>query len=261
MAIQHALLDRHLAGYTAVPTEQGESGGLLTRFVAPHRPAHYLKQGTGVVADDIAAEFVRLRWLQGRLPCPAIVAFVCEGDDAALLTSAVPGVTAYEALTADPSRAPAIVATLAATHRALHAVPVDSCPFDASLAVRLSTARERVHAGLVDEDDFGDLHTGWSAAQVLAALERGLDGGLPLARVVTHGDFSLGNVLVHEGRVTGVIDVGRLGVADPYQDLAILHDNLAEFGEAAQAALWRGYGIAQPDDARRVAHLRLDELF
>ena len=50
-------------------------------------------------------------------------------------------------------------------------------------------------------------------------------------------------------------------MADPYQDLAILHDNLAEFGDAAREALWQGYGIAQPDDARRVAHRRLDELF
>jgi aminoglycoside 3'-phosphotransferase-1 len=255
------MLDHHLAGYTPVPTEQGESGGLLTRFVAPHRPARYLKQGTGAVADDIAAEYLRLRWLQGRLPCPAIVAYASEGDAAALLTMAVPGVTAYEALTADPSRAPALIEAVAATLRALHALPVDTCPFEATLPVRLAAARARVHAGLVDEDDFGDLHTGWSASQVLAALERDLAGGLHLARVVTHGDFSLGNVLMHDGRVTGVIDVGRLGVADPYQDLAILHDNLAEFGDAAQAALWRGYGIAQPDDARRVAHLRLDELF
>lgn len=195
------------------------------------------------------------------MPCPAVVAFACEGDAAALLTTAVPGVTAYEAITADPSRAPAVAEVLTATLRALHTLPVATCPFDASLPVRLSAARARVRAGLVDEDDFGDLHTGWSATQVLEALERDLAGGLPLARVVTHGDFSLGNVLVHEGRVSGVIDVGRLGVADPYQDLAILHDNLAEFGEAAQVALWRGYGIAQPDEARRVAHLRLDELF
>ena len=198
------MLDHHLAGYAPVPTEQGESGGLLTRCVAPHRPARYLKQGTGAVAEDIAAEYLRLRWLQGRLPRTAIVAYASEGNNAALLTTAVPGVTAYEALTADPSGAPALIEALAATLRTLHALPVESCPFDASLPVRLAAARARVHAELVDEDDFGDLHTGWSASQVLAARERDLAGGLPYARVVKHGDFSLGNVLVHDWRVTGL---------------------------------------------------------
>ena len=35
----------------------------------------------------------------------------------------------------------------------------------------------------------------------------------------THGDLMPGNLLVHDGNLTGVIDVGQLGVADPALDL------------------------------------------
>jgi aminoglycoside phosphotransferase (APT) family kinase protein len=37
--------------------------------------------------------------------------------------------------------------------------------------------------------------------------------------VMTHGDLTPGNVLVADGRLTGVIDVGGLGPADPALDL------------------------------------------
>jgi len=55
---------------------------------------------------------------------------------------------------------------------------------------------------------------------------------------MTHGDLIPGNVLVSEGRLTGVIDVGGLGLADPALDLVgawhllehgprrVLHDDL-----------------------------------
>jgi aminoglycoside phosphotransferase (APT) family kinase protein len=46
--------------------------------------------------------------------------------------------------------------------------------------------------------------------------------GLPRARtadVMTHGDLIPGNLLVSNGRVVGVIDVGGLGPADPSLDL------------------------------------------
>jgi len=37
----------------------------------------------------------------------------------------------------------------------------------------------------------------------------------------THGDYSLPNVLIHNGKINGFIDVGNSGIADIYQDLAI----------------------------------------
>lgn len=38
--------------------------------------------------------------------------------------------------------------------------------------------------------------------------------------VVTHGDFCLPNVLVHGGKLSAVVDVGRAGLANPEDDLA-----------------------------------------
>jgi aminoglycoside phosphotransferase (APT) family kinase protein len=49
---------------------------------------------------------------------------------------------------------------------------------------------------------------------VLRALPRGAAGD-----VMTHGDLIPGNVLVCDGRLVGVIDVGGLGPADPSLDL------------------------------------------
>jgi aminoglycoside 3'-phosphotransferase I len=60
---------------------------------------------------------------------------------------------------------------------------------------------------------------------------------------------------------TGCIDVGRVGAADPNQDLAILRHNLAAIGEAAQLALWPAYGIQAPDIRKIPFHLCLDGFF
>ena len=141
----------------------------------------------------------------------------------------------------------------------LHAIPVDACPFDSGHPVRRRLAWARIDAGLVDSDDFGDAHRGWSARQVGTAMEAMLP--LRFDRVVTHGDYSLDNLLIEDGAVTGCIDVGRVGVADRYQDLAILHDCLGAFGAVLQRRLFDRYGIAAPDADRLRFHLLLDELF
>ncbi len=246
-------------GYTATPVRTGESGGRVMRLAAPRRPTRFLKTGRGRVADALVHELVRLEWFAGRVPVPRVEEFVRTRQDATLVTTALPGVSAHAALVANPTKRRAIVRALARFLRTLHALPVDECPFDASAPVRLADAARNVRAGRVDTGDFDDDHAGWSARRVLAKA-RALRPRSP-GRVVTHGDFSLDNVFVHRGRVTGCLDVGRAGVADPYQDLAILWHNLAEFGEEMQAESLRAYGIRTPDMRRLRFHLVLDELF
>ncbi len=249
-----------IEGYTWTPATDGESGGAVYRLEAPGRPALYLKHGAGRVADDVTAEMARLAWLAARLPAPDVRHFVRLPGEAYLLTTAVPGVSAYHRLVEHPRRRLAVVGALARFLGTLHALPLADCPFHAGHALRLADARRNVDAGLVPADDFDDEHEGWTPEQVWAEAAGLLP--LPFERVVTHGDYSLDNVLLDErGRVTGCIDVGRLGAADPYQDLAILWRDLGEFGEDVQRELFRAYGIEEPDARRLRFHLSLDELF
>lgn len=68
-------------------------------------------------------------------------------------------------------------------------------------------------------------------------------------------------LLDEHGQVTGLIDVGRLGLADPYQDLAVLWNCLNEFGTELQQQMWADYCIQTPDADRLEFHLCLDEMF
>ncbi|MGN7159225.1 APH(3')-I family aminoglycoside O-phosphotransferase [Sphingomonas sp. SAFR-052] len=249
-----------VAGYRWARDMVGESGGSIHRLYGKAgAPDLFLKQGEAAVADDVIAKMVRLRWLTGRVAVPELVRFEATVDAAWLLTTALPGRTAWQILDAEPERAGETVDALADFLRALHAVPVDDCPFDSGHAVRLRAARARIDAGLVDEDDFDDARQGWRAEQVWDAIQR----LLPLTPdpVVTHGDFSLDNLLIENGRVVGCIDLGRVGVADRYQDLAILGHCLDEFGDGLTERMFGRYGIRQPDQRKIDFHLLLDELF
>jgi aminoglycoside 3'-phosphotransferase I len=247
-------LDSFIAGERWTEIDSGESGGRVFRI----GDNAFLKYGEGRVFSDIVAEHCRLVWLQGRIAAPRVLHFAATGEAVWLLTSALPGRMVEEVIEDRGAPRAAIVDAVAEFLRTLHALGVEDCPFDASHPVGLADARRNISAGLVAEDDFDAERAGWTAEQVWDALHAEMPSQFD--RVVTHGDFSTGNIFVDaDGRVTGMIDVGRLGVADRYQDLAILWNNLEEIGLGAQ--LLHAYGETEPDMARLRFHLMLDELF
>jgi len=248
-----------IEGYRTTRDTVGESGGLIHRLDAPGRPTLFLKQGEGRVATDIADEYARWRWLQRYLPAPPLIAFVEEAGGAWLLSAALSGTPAHGWIAANPARRADAVRRMARYLRRLHALATDTCPFNAALPIRLAAARANIDAGLVPEDEFDDARAGWSAERVWNHLHELLP--IDAQPVVTHGDYSLDNIFLDEaGDVTGVIDLGRLGVADRYQDLAILLNCLNEFDVALGPVLFDAYGEA-PDARRTEVHLLLDELF
>lgn len=247
-----------VAGLAWFRDRVGESGCAVYRLEDAGGDSLYLKMGRGPVLDDLVDEMVRLRWLAGQLPVPPLHGFALEAGCGWMLTGRMPGRTAYQMLAADPSAAPALAVELGHFLRRLHALPVERCPFNADHRLRLAAARVRVEAGEVDEDDFDAVRRGQSAAQLWDAMLAALPSAFE--RVVTHGDFSLDNLFVVDGVVTGCIDLGRVGIADPWQDLAILWNSLEEFGEDAPRRMLRAYGVAL-DPARLDFHLRLDEFF
>lgn len=249
-----------LAGYEWARDTVGESGGAVYRLHdKAGAPDLFLKYGKGAAADDIGDEEARLRWLGGYLPVPAVVHFTRTPDEAWLLMTALPGKTAYQVLETSPGQRVAVVDAMAGFLRRLHAIPTSACPFTSEHPYRLARARARLDAGLVDEDDFDDERQGWTAQQVWEAMQ----ALLPLAPdpVVTHGDYSLDNLLLRDGEITGCIDAGRLGIADRYQDLAIAWNCLGEFGPALQQRFLEQYGVRELNQDKLAFHLMLDELF
>jgi aminoglycoside phosphotransferase len=214
-----------------------------------------VSRGRGVHSkvDDpaaIVAEAERLTWLRGRgIPCPAVVAVSSE----VLVTTTLPG---RPAAASWPSALAGRVADgLADVLRALHALPVADCPFDQRLAVTLPVAVARADVGLVDLDDLDDERLGWSAERLVAALRATVPATEDL--VVGHGDFTPDNVVfTDDGRLSGVIDVGRLGVTDRYADLALMTRDLP----LADRFLAR-YGVPSPDPAKLAFYRLLDEFF
>jgi aminoglycoside phosphotransferase len=82
--------------------------------------------------------------------------------------------------------------------------------------------------------------------------------------VVTHGDYCMPNVLVDPEtlRFTGVLDLSRLGLGDPYVDVALMTMSLGDLnpqygGPPAARSFAETYG-ADPEDPRIPLYISLD---
>lgn len=253
-------MDADLYGYKWARDNVGQSGATIYRLYGkPDAPELFLKHGKGSVANDVTDEMVRLNWLTEFMPLPTIKHFIRTPDDAWLLTTAIPGKTAFQVLEEYPDSGENIVDALAVFLHRLHSIPVCNCPFNSDRVFRLAQAQSRMNNGLVDASDFDDERNGWPVEQVWKEMHK----LLPFSpdSVVTHGDFSLDNLIFDEGKLIGCIDVGRVGIADRYQDLAILWNCLGEFSPSLQKRLFQKYGIDNPDMNKLQFHLMLDEFF
>ena len=109
----------------------------------------------------------------------------------------------------------------------LHSLPADQCPFDRGLARVLPVARATVAEDRVHVEFLPLSLQRTTPNRILKQLEDELPERIAQERsqlVVCHGDLCLPNILIDpvSSQVTGLIDLGRLGTADPYADMALL---------------------------------------
>lgn len=251
--------------WTAV--SEGDSGASVFHLTGSE-PELYVKvapRTADVSAFDLAGEAERLTWLANHgIPVPRIVDQGSDDTSVYLVTEAVPGVSAAEEW--PEHQRFAVVEAMAALTRSLHELPVDTCPFDHSLAVAVVEAQNNVREGVVDLDDLQEEHEGWTGDQLLAEVERTRPEKEDL--VVCHGDLCPNNVLLDPEtcQVTGLIDVGRLGRADRHADLALAARELEIdedpwFGPEYAKRFLDTYGSHHVDPAKMAFYQLLDELF
>ena len=142
------------------------------------------------VSIESETERTALRWLQGRLPVPALLADARENGKDYLLTSRLDAVPAIDdALLDDPDR---LLIFLSGALRALRSVKTDGCPLPDATGAKLRAARENVLRGLCEPDEALLTAYGFpSAASLLDWLERNRP---PEEPAFTHGDCCLPNL-------------------------------------------------------------------
>ena len=206
-------------------------GGLTYAVGEP--PVRSVKwQPAGAAA--LAGEAERMRWARRWTPVPEVLEVGADAEAGWLTTAALPGTSAVDARwVADP--APAVRAIGTGLRRLHDSLPVHRCPYDWSTASRLARLKPQ------HEDRRAEL----------------LDAPPPDRLVVCHGDACAPNTVVDaDGGWVGHVDLGALGVADRWADLAVASMSLGwNFGVGWEPTFFDAYGIA-PDPAR-IAHHRL----
>jgi streptomycin 3"-kinase len=205
---------------------------------------------------DLAAERDRIGWLAGTgLPGATVIEWLePSSGGACLVTSAVPGVPGDTLPPASRERA---MRNLGAVLRDLHSLT--DCLFERPLAEVIASATDVVRRGAVNPEYLTDE---WRLLKPTELLDQVIAESpyteSVLEPVVCHGDACLPNVFFDPEtlEVTGLIDLGRLGVADRYSDLALTTVQLHDEWSADPAPFLEAYGVPDPDP-RRLHFFRL----
>lgn len=289
-SVVHALAQRLRAGATVVPVWRNEYGGLTVRLedresgadlalgsaLQPaRRPARLSnpRPSTAAVRRPIPSSY--LKWVPRGAPCPDPLAeadrLVWAASVAAvphatlprvlgagrnahgswMLTAAVEVGGAVATSAIEPQwrgRAARSARAIGAGLRRLHdALPTAACPF-------VRTAESRVAALTADAAPWAGAAP-WARARTVRTAPRAdlpLGAPPPVDRlVVCHGDATVPNTLFdHVGRFAAHVDVGDLGVADRWSDLAVTTRSVTRrYGPGLEPLVLAAYGVA-PDPVR-----------
>jgi aminoglycoside phosphotransferase len=244
------------AGRPVRPLWENAAGGraFLVGTAGPGQQfVKWTPAGSGI---DLAAERDRMAWAAAYTPVARPLGLDADETGSWLVATALPGENAISPRwQADPRTA---VTAIGAGLRALHErLPVADCPFSWSASERVADARRRAAAGWLDPAWWHEEHR---PLGVDGALARVSEIPPPDRLVVCHGDACAPNTLLDEaGRWTAHVDLGDLGVADRWADLAVATWSAEwNFGPGWEDELLAAYGVAPDPDRTRYYRLLWD---
>ena len=172
-------------------------------------------------SDETDNEFAVVNWLENRIPTPAIPVYHVQDNVAFTLMSKINGemLCTGEKLAQPES----VIKAVAQGIKMLWEVDTAGCPCIISkLDERLKAAEHNVLNGLADIENTEPDTFGPGGFGNPEELLEWLKCNRPEEDIVfTHGDFCLPNIFEKDGKISGFIDLGKMGPADRWQDVAI----------------------------------------
>lgn len=220
-------------------------------------------------SDEADHEIRAMQWLEGRLSVPKIIVHEHIGNKSYLLMTKASGqMSCSEYYMNNPEK---LTSMLAQALQELWRIDISDCPLDCSLDRKLDAARFRVKNNLVDMENVEPDTFGPSGFENPEALLQWLITHKPSEELVlSHGDFCLPNIYIEDDKKINFIDLGRTGVADKWQDIALCYRSLKynydgkyggkEYPGFNPNMLFEKLGF-EPDWEKIRYYILLDELF
>jgi len=245
---------RHIKDRIKVQNETGKSAAHVYQFYTNEDSIFLKIDHTG---SELNREVAIINWLTGKLPIPEVIEAFSMGDRTYLLMKAVQGQMVKSAIKAHSPES--IVKALANGVNRLHSIDVTDCPFENTLDMKLTSARKLLENNQISTEDWEE-NTLFESPEALLEY---LENNRPEEELVfTHGDYTKENIFIEGPEVTGFIDLGRAGIADQWQDLALCIRTLRKlYKSETLIALFLKIIEIPLDEKKLDYYIMLDELF
>ena len=210
-----------------------------------------------------------MQWLEGKIPVPQVIEYEKENGKEYLLMSKMSGEMSCETYYLE--HPDILLKALAHGLRILWEVDVNECPRVRDLDSVLKEARIRVENNLVDLDNVESTTFGKDGFESPKHLLEWLESNRPTFEpVFSHGDYCLPNIFLENGQIKGFIDLGRAGIGDKWNDIALCYRSLKHnFDGSYGGKVYEDFNAdilfeileIEPDWQKINYYLLLDELF
>lgn len=219
--------------------------------------------------EEAENEYIIMEWLKNKLPVPHVLAReTAEGKSWLLMTRVQGKMSCDEEYMKNPME---LTGLLADALKLLWQTDITECPCIWNIDRKLEMAKYWVEHNMVDTDNVEPDTYGENGFASPKELFQWLTENKPDEEpVLSHGDFCLPNIMFEGKELKGYIDLGRMGVADRWQDIALcyrslLHNYSGKYGGKSYEGfnpemLFEMLGI-EPDWEKIRYYILLDELF
>ncbi len=239
----------------------GESESHVFHAIADNGTENrYLKIHPADATESLMHEAAILRWLDGKIAVPRVLYSEKTAQFEFLLLSEIAGLPSFA--TELRKNTGKTLREIARSLRMLHAIPIDDCPFDERLEKKLAVIDRKIRNNEIDTTDLEPENENCSISTLYARVHD-ISQNVVEDLVFTHGDFCMPNILICETQFSGLIDMGRAGISDRYQDIALMLRSLKHngFNHTHCELFLYEYGITQPDYTKIELYTLVDEFY
>lgn len=255
--------------YTYKAMKLGASGGKVYELVSPEGTTFvlkivYVKNEYDSQVDEVSF----YKWLDGKVKVAKIVYFEQRLDlidipVEILVMEKLEGENLETLLEKHDKKI--VVEAYGDFLRNLHLLAHDNCPIKVSLDKKIKQAKNLMDRGFVDQTSFESAYKDMPTSILFERILKDKPSDEDL--VIGHGDYCLDNIIGNykdsKIELSGLIDLGRGGLQDRYQDLGLaLRTISGDFGDEYIKDFLKAYGLIENLDQKKIDYyILMDEFF